>query len=392
MTTTSVYLDHAATTPVRPEVLEAMLPYLGPEAFGNPSSAHAFGRTARAGLDQARRDVAAAVDAEPNQVIFTSGGTEADNLAIIGAAIAARDRGGRMCAVVSAIEHKAILAAAHAVCHLGGEEIILPVDHCGRIVLSALEEALAGQPAIVSTMWVNNEVGVVQAVDEIASRCRAAQVCFHTDGVQAFGKVPVSLKSLDCTLLSLSGHKIGAPKGIGALIVRDRKALESIIHGGGQQYGLRPGTENVAGAVGMGVAARLAAAAQEAESRRVGALRDELQARLCAAIPEAVVHAADGPRAPHVLSISVPGADAQALLMHLDLAGIAASAGSACSTGAVEPSHVLTALGVPREVALGTIRFSLGHETTADDIARVAEVFPTAVARVRELVGALSRD
>jgi cysteine desulfurase len=174
--------------------------------------------------------------------------------------------------------------------------------------------------------------------------------------------------------------------------VRDRKALESIIHGGGQQYGLRPGTENVAGAVGLGVAARLAAAAQEAESRRVGALRDELQARLCAAIPEAVVHAAHGPRAPHVLSISVPGADAQALLMHLDLAGIAASAGSACSTGAVEPSHVLTALGVPREVALGTIRFSLGHESTADDIARVAEVFPTAVARVRELVGALSRD
>ncbi|HKT60562.1 MAG TPA: aminotransferase class V-fold PLP-dependent enzyme, partial [Gemmatimonadales bacterium] len=259
MTKPPAYLDHAATTPVRPEVLEAMLPYLTAQAFGNPSSAHRFGRAARAGLEQARREVAEALGAEPNQVIFTSGGTEADNLGIVGAALASRDRGGVMCAAVSAIEHKAILAAAHAVCHLGGSEVLLPVDGDGRLDLAALDAALADRPAVVSVMWVNNEVGVVQPVLEIAGRCAAAGVAFHTDAVQAFGKVPVSLAAVPCTLVTISGHKIGAPKGIGALIVRDRKAVEAIIHGGGQQYGIRPGTENVAGAVALGRAAKLAA-------------------------------------------------------------------------------------------------------------------------------------
>jgi cysteine desulfurase len=391
VTTSPVYLDHAATTPVRPEVLEAMLPYLTAEAFGNPSSAHRFGRTARAGLEQARREVAHAVGAEPNQVIFTSGGTEADNLGIVGAALAARDRGADMCAVVSAIEHKAILAAAHAVCHLGGREVLLPVDAEGRVDLEALDGALARRPAVVSVMWVNNEVGVVQPVVEIAGRCRDAGVAFHTDAVQAFGKVPVSLSVLACTLATISGHKIGAPKGVGALIVRDRKAIEAIIHGGGQQYGLRPGTENVAGAVALGRAAQLAAAEQQAEAARLGALRDELAARILAALPDVVVNGAGADRAPHVLSVAVPGADSEALLMHLDLAGIAASGGSACSTGAVEPSHVLLAMGVPRELALGTIRFSLGHGTTAADVARVVEVMPGVVAKVRKLAGALGR-
>ncbi|MGH7580192.1 MAG: cysteine desulfurase family protein, partial [Gemmatimonadales bacterium] len=247
-----MYLDYAATTPVRAEVLEAMLPYLTNQAFGNPSSSHRYGRAARAGIEQARREVAQAVGAEPNQVVFTSGGTEADNLGIIGAALAARDRGGEVCAVVTAIEHKAVLAAAHAVCHLGGREVVLPVDRHGRVSLDALDQALAGHPAVVSIMWVNNEVGVVQPVAEIAGRCRAAGVAFHTDAVQAFGKVPVSVSDLPCTLLTLSGHKIGAPKGIGALIVRDRRAVEAIIHGGGQQFGIRPGTENVAGIIALG--------------------------------------------------------------------------------------------------------------------------------------------
>ena len=386
-----VYFDYAATTPVRPEVLDAMMPFLTDQAFGNPSSGHRFGRTARAGLEQAKREVAEAVGAEPNQVIFTSGGTEADNLSIIGAALAARDRGGRMCAVVSAIEHKAILAAAHAVCRLGGEEEILPVDRDGQLRLDELDRALAANPAVVSVMWVNNEIGVVQPVTEIAARCKAAGVTFHTDAVQAFGKVPVSVRDLPCTLLTLSGHKIGAPKGIGALIVRDRKAVEAIIHGGGQQYGLRPGTENVAGAVALGCAARLAATEQSHEAERLGALRDQLQERLLAAVPECAVNAAGSNRAPHVLSFAVPGADAQALLMHLDLAGVAASGGSACSTGAVEPSHVLVALGAPRDVALGTVRFSLGRETTQDDVDRVVEVFPAIAAKVRALSGVLGR-
>ncbi len=391
MTRAPVYLDHAATTPVRPEVLEAMLPYLTNQVFGNPSSAHRFGRAARAGIEQARREIAQAVGAEPNQVIFTSGGTEADNLGIIGAALVARDRGGNVCAVVSAIEHKAVLEAAHAVCHLGGSEVVLPVDQDGRVSLDALDEALARRPALVSIMWVNNEIGVVQPVVEIARRCHAAGVVFHTDAVQAFGKVPVAMGDLRCTLLTLSGHKIGAPKGIGALIVRDRKAIEAIIHGGGQQYGIRPGTENVAGAVALGRAALLAAQEQPEEAPRLRALRDLLAERLGAAVPDLVVNACGPESAPHVLSVSVPGADSEALLMHLDLAGVAASSGSACSTGAVEPSHVLVAMGVPRELALGTIRFSFGRESTAEDVDRVAELMPAVAAKVRKLAGVLGR-
>jgi cysteine desulfurase len=232
---------------------------------------------------------------------------------------------------------------------------------------------------------------VVQPVGEIADRCCAAGVAFHTDAVQAFGKVPLDLRTVACTLVTISGHKIGAPKGIGALIVRDRKAVEAIIHGGGQQYGIRPGTENVAGAVALGRAATLAATEQPAESVRLGALRDELASRLRAAVPDLVVNGAGAERAPHVLNIAVPGADSEALLMHLDLAGVAASGGSACSTGAVEPSHVLVAMGVPRELALGSIRLSLGHGSSGEDIARVAEAMPAVVAKVRKLAGVLGR-
>jgi cysteine desulfurase len=386
-----VYLDHAATTPVRPEVLEAMLPYLTAQSFGNPSSAHRFGRAARAGVEQARRQVAEAVGAEPNHVVFTSGGTEADNLGIVGAALAARERGAAMCAVVSAIEHKAVLAAAHAVSHLGGREVVLPVDTGGRLELDALDRALAHAPAVVSVMWVNNEVGVVQPVSEIAGRCRDAGVTFHTDAVQALGKVPVSVAELSCTLLTISGHKIGAPKGIGALIVRDRKAVEAIIHGGGQQFGIRPGTENVAGAVALGRAAQLAASEQASTAERLCTLRNELAVRLKAAVTDLIVNAEQSPRAPHLLSITLRGADSEALIMHLDLAGVAASSGSACSTGAVEPSHVLVAMGVPRELALGAIRFSLGRESTREDIDRAVEVLPSVVEKVRQLAGVLGR-
>ena len=385
------YLDHAATTPVRQEVLEAMLPYLTDQAFGNPSSAHRFGRAARAGIEQARREIAQAVGAEPNQVIFTSGGTESDNLGIVGAALAARDRGLNMCAAVSAIEHKGVLAAAHAVCHLGGREIILPVDAGGRVDLEALSAALAQCPGVVSVMWVNNEVGVVQPIREIAERCREAGVTFHTDAVQAFGKVPLSLQDLPCTLLTISGHKIGAPKGIGALIVRERKAVEAIIHGGGQQYGIRPGTENVAGAVGLGRAAQLAAAEQAEEAERLTRLRDRLAERLKAAVSEIVINGEGSARAPHVMNVSVAGADGEALLMHLDLAGVAVSSGSACSTGSVEPSHVLIAMGVPRELALAAIRFSLGRQSSEADIDRAAQVMPEVVAKVRKLAGILGR-
>jgi cysteine desulfurase len=387
----AVYLDYAATTPVRAEVLDAMLPFLGPAAFGNPSSAHRFGRTARAAVEEARRRVAGAVGAEPSQVIFTSGGTEADNLAVVGAALAAGAAGRPMHAAIGATEHKAVLAAAHSVVRLGGMESILPVDARGVLDLTELDRVLVAPPAVVSVMWVNNEVGTVQPVEEIGRRCRAAGALFHTDAVQAFGQIPVSVGAADATLLTLSGHKIGAPKGIGALIVRSRTAIEAIIHGGAQQFGLRPGTENVAGAVALGRAAELAAAEQPDKTARVGRLRDELAARIRRAVPDMLWMAEDGPRAPHVLSVAVPGADAEAMLMHLDLQGVAASGGSACMTGAAEPSHVLTAMGVPRALALSTVRFSLGRETTAADIDRVAAVFPAVVAKVRTLAGVLGR-
>jgi cysteine desulfurase len=386
-----VYLDHAATTPVRPEVLEAMMPYLTEQSFGNPSSAHRFGRAARAGVEQARRQIAEALGAEPSQVIFTSGGTEADNLSIVGAALAAKERGAPMCAAVSAIEHKAVLAAAHAVCHLGGREVLLPVDGAGMLELDALDAALAESPSVISVMWVNNEVGVIQPVAEIAERCREANVIFHTDAVQAIGKLSVWLKDVCCTLLTISGHKIGAPKGIGALIVRDRKAVEAILHGGGQQFGIRPGTENVAGAVALGRATQLVVSEQSSVAERLCALRNELASRLQAAVPDLVINAESSARAPHLLSVAVQGADSEALLMHLDLAGVAASSGSACSTGAVEPSHVLVAMGVPRDLALATIRFSFGRESNQADVERAAEVFPSVVAKVRKLAGVLGR-
>ena len=389
-----VYLDNAATTPVRPEVLEAMLPYLGRDAFGNPSSAHRFGRTARAGVEEAKRTIAEVLGGgvEPGHVIFTSGGTEADNLAVIGAALAARDRGGPFRVAVSAIEHKAVLAAAHAVVHLGGEEVILPVDGDGAVSLEALDEALArSSVAVVAVMWVNNEVGAVQPVARLAERCREAGVPFHVDAVQAFGKIPVSLRDVPCTLLTLSGHKIGAPKGIGALIVRDRHVVEAIIHGGGQQFGIRPGTENVPGIAALGKAVELAAQEQAGFATRVAALRDELERRLLAVVPDAVVNAARGPRAPHVSNVSIPGTDSEALLMHFDLAGIACSSGSACSTGAVEPSHVLTAMGVPRELGVAALRFSFGKDSSEEDVEAVIGAMPKIVEKVRALSAVLHR-
>jgi len=389
-----VYLDNAATTPVRPEVLEAMLPYLGRDAFGNPSSAHRFGRTARAGVEEAKRTIAEVLGGgvEPGHVIFTSGGTEADNLAVIGAALAARDRGGPFRVAVSAIEHKAVLAAAHAVVHLGGEEVILPVDGEGAVSLEALDEALArGSVAVVAVMWVNNEVGAVQPVARLAERCREAGVPFHVDAVQAFGKIPVSLRDVPCTLLTLSGHKIGAPKGIGALIVRDRHVVEAIIHGGGQQFGIRPGTENVPGIAALGKAVELAAQEQAGFATRVAALRDELERRLLAIVPDAVVNAARGPRAPHVSNVSIPGTDSEALLMHFDLAGIACSSGSACSTGAVELSHVLTAMGVPRELGVAALRFSFGKDSSEEYVEAVIGAAPKIVEKVRALSAVLHR-
>lgn len=391
MNRTAVYLDNAATTPLRPEVLEAMRPYLEGGAFGNPSSPHRFGREARAALNQARHTIAQALGAEAHEVVFLSGGTEGDNLAVLGAALAGRAAGRAFRVAVSAIEHKAVLAAAHAVEELGGECLILPVDRQGRLKWQGLEEALARGVSLVSVMWVNNETGVIQDVSRIAARCREAGVPFHTDAVQAVGKIPCSLREVDCTLLTLSGHKIGGPKGVGALIVRDRQAIAPLIRGGGQQGGIRPGTENVAGIVGLAEAVKLAVAELEDFRRTVGALRDELERRVRESIPDAVVNGAEAHRAPHVSNISIPGTDSEAMLMHLDLAGIACSSGSACTTGSVEPSHVLQAMGLPRELAIAALRFSLGRQNSPSDVDFLLERLPGIVERVRGLAGVLGR-
>ncbi len=391
MPNSAIYLDHAATTPVRPEVREAMLPFLGGDRFGNPSSAHAFGRAARAGLEAARQQVAEALGAEPREVFFTSGGTEADNMAVLGAAQAQLLGSARRAHLVSSpTEHKAVLASLHEAEAWGAHVTMLPVDDDGVVDLEALGEVLrgtgpGGRPTLVSVMWVNNETGVVQPVAAIAERCAAAGVPLHSDAVQAFGKVPMDLGALPQVSVTISAHKIGGPKGVGALVLRDGGVARGMVHGGGQQGGLRPGTENIAGAVGFGAAAALAAVERPEGAPRLRALREALEAALRAVVPDLIVHGAGAERCPHILYVSVPGTDSETMLMHLDLAGLACASGSACTSGSVEPSHVLEAMRVPRDIAIAAVRMSLGALSTAEQVPVVAEIFGRVVGKVRQL-------
>ncbi len=381
-----IYLDHAATTPVRPEVLEAMTPFFGAR-FGNPSSMHRWGRDARTALDEARARIAACLKAQPDEIVFTSGGTEGDNLAIIGPWRTRRAQ-GRNAVVTSPTEHKAVLEAVHQVAREGGEERLFPIDEHGMIMSHSVDELVNADVAVCSVMWINNESGVVQDVPAIGARAKAVGALMHTDAVQAFGKLPIDLTVLPIDLLALSGHKIGAPKGIGAMYIRRGTPFEPLFHGGSQDRGRRPGTENVAFAVALAVAAEMQLAEREHECVRLGAMRDALQAAILARVPDAVVHGAAATRAPHILSISVPGTDSESLLMALDLAGIAASGGSACQSGSVSPSHVLSAMGVSRNLAGAAVRLSVGMLSTEADIARVCDVFPALVEKARRLAGA----
>jgi cysteine desulfurase len=374
-----VYLDYAATTPLRAEVREAMLGVLDGR-WGNPSSVHRWGRDARAVLDDARARFAAVIGASPAEIVFTRGGTEADNLAVLGRA---RADGSRVLAC-SAIEHKAVLASAGALAADGWTLRIIPVDGDGRVELDALREIVrADRPAVVAVMWANNEVGAVQPVDEVAAVCAGAGVAFHTDAVQALGKIAMRVDRVPVDLAAFSAHKLGGPRGTGALFVRRGTRLDPLLYGGGQERGLRSGTEAVAGAVGLALAAELAEAERGTEMARLAALRDRLEAALCERVPGLRINAAGAPRVPHISNVSAPGADAEMLLVALDLEGVAASSGSACSSGAVEPSHVLTAMGLPAEVAGPSVRFSLSRDTTDADIDRAIEVFPAVVQRVR---------
>jgi cysteine desulfurase len=377
-----IYLDHAATTAVRAEVRDAMAPFLDAR-FGNPSSVHRWGREARGALERARERLATALGANRREIVFTGGGTESDNLAVLGRwRFACHADGGPV--VCTAIEHKAVLAAAKQAANEGADLIVLGVDESGRIDLGALDQALDDAPCIVSVMWANNEVGAVQPIAAIGRRCRDANVTFHTDAVQAFGKLRVRVDETPCDMLSISAHKIGGPKGIGALYVRDGVAVLPLTHGGGQERELRPGTENVAAAVGLATAAELAAAEQAAEAARLGALRDRLEAGLRTSIADIVVNAHGAERVPHILNVTIPGADQEALLFGLDLEGVAASGASACQSGIVATSHVLVAMGGALPGA-ATLRLSLGHPTTAIEIDQALAVIARVVGRVREV-------
>ncbi|HEX2723420.1 MAG TPA: cysteine desulfurase family protein [Gemmatimonadaceae bacterium] len=381
-----IYLDHAATTPVRTEVFEAMQPFFGAR-FGNPSSTHRWGREARAALDEARERVATCLGARADEICFTSGGTEGDNLAILG--VWRNERAsGRNAVITTPIEHKAILGAVHHAAAEGADERLLAVDSNAVVIRESFDECLGDDVAICSIMWVNNEVGTIQSVPQLAEQAKARGAVVHTDAVQAFGKVPVDAASQPFDLLSISGHKIGAPKGIGALFIRRGTKLQPLMHGGAQDRGRRPGTENVPYAVGLATAAELAVAERETECGRVGAMRDRLESAIMAAVPDAVIHARGAARAPHVTNISVPGTDNESLLMALDLRGIAASGGSACQSGSVGASHVLLAMGVRPDLASAAIRMSLGSLTTDECIDRVAEVFPALVQKARQLATA----
>ena len=382
-----IYLDHSATTPVRSEVLEAMLPFFGPR-FGNPSSTHRWGREARVALDEARERLARSLGASADEICFTSGGTEADNLAVIGAWRALRNT--RPVIVSTPIEHKAVLAAVHEVEEEGGTARLVDVTADGVVDTPSFDAALGDDVALCSVMWVNNEIGTVQDVPALVAAAKARGALFHTDGVQALGKVAIDLKTLPVDYLSISGHKVGAPKGIGALFVRRGAPITPMLYGGSQDRGRRPGTENVAMSVGFARAVELAVAEREAECARLEKLRDALERALVAKIPDAVIHGRGAPRAPHVLNISVPGTDSESMLMALDLQGVACSAGSACQSGSIDPSHVLTACRVPHELAVASVRLSLGSLNTDAHVARVSELFPALIAKARRLSGLMT--
>ncbi len=381
-----IYLDHAATTPVREEVFEAMKPFYGPR-FGNPSSTHRWGREARAALDEARERVGRCLGARADEICFTSGGTEADNLAILGAWRALKAK-GRTAVVTTPIEHKAILGAVHQAAQEGAEERFLGMTHDGVIDPASFDALVDDKVAVCTIMWVNNEIGSIQPVPELAAKAKQRGALVHTDAVQAFGKIRIDAQAQQFDFLTISGHKFGAPKGIGALFIRRGTHIEPLMHGGTQDRGRRPGTENVAAAVGLARAAELTLAECEAHCARIRKLRDKLEAGILTRIPDAVIHGRGAERAPHILNVSVPGTDSESLLMALDLRGIAASGGSACQSGSISPSHVLTAIGVRPDLASAAIRMSLGVLTTDQSIDRVIEVFPALVAKARQLTAA----
>lgn len=376
------YLDYNATTPVDERVLEAMLPFLTSH-FGNPSSPHSPGHKAREAVEEARERVARLLNAEPKEIIFTSGGSEANNFAIKGIALSNKEKGNHI--ITSQIEHPSVLNVCKQLERQGFEVTYLPVDRYGIVDLEALERAITPRTILITIMHANNEVGTIQPVEEIGRIAKEKGVIFHTDAVQTAGKLPLDMKRIGCDLLSLSGHKFYGPKGVGALYIRKRLKIEPLIKGGEQERDLRAGTENVPGIVGLGKASEIALEEMEAERERIKPLRDKLERELLERIPEIIVCGHPQRRLYNTLSICVKYVEGESILLNLDEEGVYVSTGSACSSASLEPSHVLLAMGIPPEIAHGSLRFSLGKFTTEEDIDKVVEVLPPIVEKLRRI-------
>lgn len=377
-----VYADNAATTPISQPVLEAMLPYLK-ENYGNASSLYRFGVQSRRAVENARAQVAQAINAEPMEILFTGCGSESDNwLKSIMHTYAQR---GKRHMITTVIEHHALLHTAARLEKEGFEVTYLPVDEYGQVSAEAVRQAIRPDTALVSVMFANNEIGTLQPIPEIGAICREAGVLFHTDAVQAVGHVPVDVKAMNIDMLSLSAHKFHGPKGVGAFYCRKGIILDNLIDGGGQERGKRGGTENVAGIVGLGAAIELACREMEENTRRISALRDRLETGLLEALPACRRNGHPTQRLPGTINISFRGVEGEALLLRMDLAGICASTGSACASGDLDPSHVLLAIGLPHEVAHGSVRFSLSDQNTDEDVDHILEEMPKIVNTLRQM-------
>ena len=377
-----VYLDHAATTPLHPEVLSLMYEFLR-DTFGNPSSVHSFGREAKRFTQEARQQVADLIGSTPEEIYFTSGGTEADNIAIIGTAMARRKNGNHI--ITSAIEHHAVIDTFKYLAKNGFEATFLPVDQYGMVDPDDVAGAIRKETVLVTIMHANNEIGTIQPIAEISRITREHGVALHSDAVQTLTKIPVNVDDLGVDLLSLSAHKIYGPKGIGALYVRKGMRLQPIMYGGGQERKLRSGTENTPGIVGFGKAAEVGAREMEQESARVKGLRDKLIRRVLAEIPSVSLNGHPEQRLPNNANVSIALVEGESLVLSLDLEGVAVSSGSACSSGSLQPSHVLKALGLPHEMMHGSLRMTLGRANGEEDIDYVVEALKNIAVRLRRL-------
>ncbi len=375
-----VYMDHGATTPVRSEVLQAMLPFLK-DKYGNPSSLHAQGREIRLLIEEAREKTANALHAEPGEIYFTAGGTESNNMALRGAA---KKHGKTGHIITTGIEHHAVFDVCHDLEKDGHSVTYLPVDRYGMIDLDQLEAAITPETFIISIMAANNEVGTIQPVKEIGLVAEKHGLLFHTDAVQLVGQLPINLKELNIDFLSLSAHKFNGPKGIGALYIKNKKTITPIYNGGGQEHKVRPGTENVPGIIGLAEALTLAVSEMEDKKRTITSLRDRLISGLLD-IEEVTLNGHPGQRLPGNINVSFKHIEGEAVLLSLDLGGIAASSGSACSSGSLEPSHVLTAMGLEKAIAHGSVRFTLGYGNTVEDVDYALNTIPGIVDRLRKM-------